>query len=697
VLGELRDSDAQNGYGPRREGVWVLARHSDENRNHGSVGAPLRQYFLRVLLICLLSCWQSGLVSATEAQDAPTYLIGFGDQLQITVWAQPDLSASATVRPDGRISIPLVEDLPAAGMTPEDLAAAIRDRLSQYVHDPLVTVTVVSGLGDPRQQIRVVGEAATPKAIAFRSGMTLLDAVAAAGGLSQQADGNGAVIVRQEDGTTHEIPVRLSDLVRNGDSTANVAMQPGDVVVIPEGFLDGEWHVTYRSTASETFSDNIDQEPDGERDAALVTRAGPGISISGSSARVVGALSMDLIGVHQTAGDDQGFSVDPAISGTSTTELSPDHLFLDLSGSVSRQLLDTREATSGSGASTANRDLVAAFSASPYLVHRIGSFADAEWRYRFSPVIVGGGGGSNGAGGASGVGNSDSLIHEASLNLKSGEDFSRLGWTLSNIGRLEDRSSENDIKSASTDLGLSYDLWQGFALLGGVGYEYRDGDEQDQDNFQGVTWRGGFQYNPNPDLSFEATYGRRNNQNSLDASLHYQVGPKTLLTASYAETLESGQGRAASNARGIVIDPNTGEPVEQQPGPFTFQDETTRRRTLEVGATHVEGNDTFGLFGLRGDSEGGSSGNENFYESHATWSHALSEELNFHALASYQHSDFSDENRRDDTYLVGTSLSYKLSDQAQAFTSYSFQTRDSTSPDESFTEHAVTIGLAVTF
>jgi polysaccharide export outer membrane protein len=660
----------------------------------------------------MLSCWQIGLVSATESQETPTYLIGPGDVLQITVWANPDLSTSTTVRPDGRISVPLVEDLPAAGKTPADLAAAIKDRLSQYLKDPLVTVMVVSGLGDTRQQIRIIGAAAAPtavgaaaapmtvgpaaapttagaaaapKAVAYRSGMTLLDAIIAAGGLSREADGNGAVIVRQEGGTTREIPVRLSDLVQKGDSTANVAMQPGDVIVIPEGFFQGDWYVSYRTTASETFSDNNDLNPDGQRDAGFVTRAGPGISINGSSARVVGAFSGDLIGVYQAGGNDAGFSVDPELTGTSTTELSPDQVFLDLSTSVHRALLDTRKATSASQASTSNTNTVATFSASPYLVHRLGDFADAEWRYRVTPVYVDGGGYSN------------SLIQQASMNLTSGEDFSLFGWTFSNIARLENRSSQGDIKSANTDLGLSYPLGGGFALLAGVGYEYRSGDQQKQDNFQGVTWRGGFQYDPSPDLNLQATYGFRNNSNNLDASLNYQVGPNTALTASYVDTLETGQGRAASNVQGIVIDPTTGQPVVQQGGPFTFQNQTTHTRTLQVGATHVAGNDSFGLFALKGNSTGGNQGDEDFYEAHVTWSRALTENLNLNALASYQHSKFNDENRTDDTYLVSTSLGYTLSSQTRAFLSYAFQLRDSTNHDDSFTENAVTVGLTVTY
>ncbi len=656
-------------YEPERLGIRLRAR----SWLGALIGAVLAGF---VLL-------PSTALQAADAELPPTYLIGPGDELQITVWDQAEISTTTTVRPDGRISIPLVEDLPAVGVTPTDLADKIAERLVEYYDEPLVTVMVMSGLGDLSQQIRIIGEAEQPKSIAYRSGMTLLDAVIASGGLSRQADGNGAVLLRHEDGKSTEIPVRLSDLIRDGDPGANMPLYPGDVIVIPEGFFEGEWHVTYRSSASETFTDNIDQERHG--DSALITRAGPGISISGSSARVTGALNADIFGVYQSGGDDEGFSVDPSISGISTTELLSDTLFFDLSASVDRQLLDSRDATSASGASTSNRDLVAAFTASPYLVHRLGDFADAEWRYRISPVFV------------DASGRSDSVTQEASIILNGGEDFSRLGWSLTNRGGIEDRSDESDIKTASTDLGLRYALWEELALIAGVGYEYRSGDDNDDDNFDGVTWRGGFEYVPHPDFSFQATYGRRDDDENLDASLNYQVGAKTSLSASYAEALETGQGRAVSNLQRLIIDPNTGLPVGVTDDPFTFEDETTRTKTLTFSLRHADGNNTFGLTGLRGSSDGGSEGDEDFYQARATWSRALSQEFSLDTSASYEHSKFEEEDRKDDTYTVGVGLNYQVSESIRSFMNYNFQKRDSTDEDETFLENAVTIGISATY
>lgn len=597
-----------------------------------------------------------------------------------------------TVRPDGRISIPLVEDLPASGKAPMDLAADIEAQLAAYLQDPLVIVTVGSGLGDLRQQIRIVGEASAPTAVAYRSGMTLLDAVIAAGGLSRQADGDGAVILRRTDDGHREIPVRLGALVRNGDSSANVLLTPGDVIIIPEGFFTGEWHVTYGASASETFTDNIDQGPKSERDAGLITRAGPDILITGESARVIAALQGSLAAVHQIGGDDEGLSIDPRIAGTSTTEISPDLVFFDLRIAASRQLLNSRDASSASGLSTSNRDFVATMTASPYLVHRLGDFANAEWRYSFSPVLVDAGN------------RSDVYSHEASLTIDSGPDFTFFGWTWTNRVGEEVRSGDSDISTASTDLGLSYALWRGFALLGGIGYEYRDGDEDDDDNFDGITWRAGFAWAPHPDLSLQATYGRRQDDESFDGSLYYRLGPKTTLRASYSEALQTSQQRAISNLGRFVIDPVTGELIDEVTGlpvdeddPFTFEDETTRTRTFRLSASHTSGRDSLQFTGLAGTNTGGSEGDEEFYVARLGWSRPLSPDIRFSAGAAYQRSDFTDEDRVDDTYSLNAGISYALSSDASAFAAYNFRTRDSSESDESYYENAVTVGIRITF
>ncbi len=164
------------------------------------------------------------------------YLIGPLDTLSIVVWRNPELSLSVPVRPDGRISTPLVEDLKALGRNPTDLARDIEKSLSKYIRDPVVTVVVTSFQGPASEQIRIIGEAARPQAIAYRQGMTLLDVMIQVGGLTDFADGNAAVLVRgAEAGKSYR--VHLKDLIRRGDISANVDVRPGDVLIIPQSWF----------------------------------------------------------------------------------------------------------------------------------------------------------------------------------------------------------------------------------------------------------------------------------------------------------------------------------------------------------------------------------------------------------------------------------------------------------------------------
>ncbi len=165
------------------------------------------------------------------------YLIGPGDQLEIFVWRNPELTQSVPVRPDGKISVPLVEDLPAADKTATQLAREIEHALSKFVRDPLVTVIVSDFQGVYQTQVRVVGQATDPQALPYRDNMTLLDVMIAVGGLTEFAAGNRSKLVRTVDGETIQATVRLEDLIRDGDISANVPVAPGDVIIIPEAWF----------------------------------------------------------------------------------------------------------------------------------------------------------------------------------------------------------------------------------------------------------------------------------------------------------------------------------------------------------------------------------------------------------------------------------------------------------------------------
>jgi polysaccharide export outer membrane protein len=165
-----------------------------------------------------------------------TYIVGAGDSITIHVWRNPDLSSTVPVRPDGKISAPLGEELVVQGKTPTQIARDIETVLEKYVRDPVVTVSVGGFVGPYSEQIRVVGAAAKPQFLPYKQQMTVLDVMIAVGGLTDFADGNKAVIVRTSEGE-RRYSVRLRDLVRNGDIGANVDMKPGDILIIPQGWF----------------------------------------------------------------------------------------------------------------------------------------------------------------------------------------------------------------------------------------------------------------------------------------------------------------------------------------------------------------------------------------------------------------------------------------------------------------------------
>lgn len=168
---------------------------------------------------------------------AQKYKIGPGDSVQIFVWRYPEVSTTVPVRPDGFISAPLLEDVPAAGKTPTELARDLEEALSVFLRDPLVTVIVQGFVGIFPEQIRILGEATQPQALPYRDGMTLLDLMITVGGVTEFADGNRAVLVRFEEGEKQQYTVRLRDLIEDADLTANVDMRPGDILLIPESWF----------------------------------------------------------------------------------------------------------------------------------------------------------------------------------------------------------------------------------------------------------------------------------------------------------------------------------------------------------------------------------------------------------------------------------------------------------------------------
>jgi polysaccharide export outer membrane protein len=191
-----------------------------------------------LVVAAVSGCATSSYPPAPPLAATPDYLYKIGplDSVQVIVWRNPEISTSVPVRPDGKITAPLIEDLPALGKDSTTLARDIEQALSKYIRDPVVTVIVTSFNGPYPEQIRVVGEAAKPQALPYRQGMTLLDLMIAVGGLTDFADGNHASIMRASEGG-RQYGVRLKDLLKRGDISANVDVKPGDILLVPQSWF----------------------------------------------------------------------------------------------------------------------------------------------------------------------------------------------------------------------------------------------------------------------------------------------------------------------------------------------------------------------------------------------------------------------------------------------------------------------------
>ncbi len=198
----------------------------------------MKRLFLVFMALAALAGCASNLPPAPRQAATPDYkyLVGPGDTLNIVVWRNPELSATVPVRPDGKITAPLIEDMIAINKNPSELAREIEAKLKRYIQDPVVTVVVQNFVGPTSEQVRIVGQASRPQALAYRQNMTLLDVMIAVGGITDFAAGNRAVLIRSSEGNK-QFGLRLRDLLKRGDVSANIELKPGDVIMIPESWF----------------------------------------------------------------------------------------------------------------------------------------------------------------------------------------------------------------------------------------------------------------------------------------------------------------------------------------------------------------------------------------------------------------------------------------------------------------------------
>ena len=452
---------------------------------------------------------------------------------------------------------------------------------------------------------------------------------------------------------------------------------------------------------TETFSDNVDLDPKGQEKAAILSDLNVSANLRTTSARVKSSWDGLFTLRFQTAGDDEGFSLLPNIAGFSNVEAVEDLFFVDISSSVSREILNRREADTES-----NRDTVQTYHVSPYLVNRFGGFASAELRYALDLFFTG----DDARGGADNE-VSDTTTQTVSFALNSGIDFRRLLWSITALASESDRSDEGDISRRLVTLDTEYAIVRSFSLLGSLGYESFEEDELNGEDFQGPTWRAGFRWRPGRRMNLVVTYGRRDDDESPGMRLTYDIGPRTRLTASYDEGLGTGDERLVSDLSLIGVDPITGELIEQPTGlpfapnnaPTSITGDLTRSKTFQAALTATRGRNSFNLNAIyrkqkdeEEDSLADPDDEEGFVFS-GSWSRRLNPRTNFSFRASFENTKFTSDDREDKDYSISTNIDYNMFRNVNAFASYAYRRRDSTLDSEEFTENRISFGLRRTF
>jgi len=449
-----------------------------------------------------------------------------------------------------------------------------------------------------------------------------------------------------------------------------------------------EWTITPTVTVGETYSDNIDLDPNESETTAFVTEVTPAISIVGNAARAQAFVNAGLTARHQTRGDDDGTQFDVDLAGTATVEAVKELLFFDARASVSQQVLDNREARS-----TSNESTVQTYEASPYLRGHFGDFADGEARYTFTQFL------SN----SSTV--SDSEIHRVDLNLGGGRDFSRILWTVDLSASKEFRTDEDDIERRDARLDLEYVFARYFSLLGSAGYQFFD-DGNPSNEIEGIVWDAGFRWQPGPRTELRATYGRHDDNNSARVNFSYQFSSRTRLIASYAEVLDTSQGQIGQNlanigvnqGAGSLINTTTGLAFDPRNSLSSIRDETTRTKTFRLDVNGSRGRNSFGAgFTIERQDVEPSGDDEDSIAVTANWGRQLQRDLNLDLRGSYENTKFSLDGREDHDYIFDGGLSYSLTTNVNASLSYGYQRRDSNVAAEEYVENSVSINVSMQF
>jgi polysaccharide export outer membrane protein len=661
----------------------------------------------------------SGTGAALPAESAPEYRIGPTDVLAVTVRNYPELSEIVRVRPDGYVSLPLIEDVRAAGRTPAQLRSDLEGRLGAFVVEPDVSVEVLDAVSGSRE-ISVIGEVSTPRSVPFTAGMTVLDVLTEVGGLSPHADGNAAVLVRPAEPSPRHIPLQLDDLIDRGDTSADLPVQPDDIIIVPRGFFAGDWRTASAVTLTQIFTDNVSLDPDGQRDPALITALTPSLQFAGTGGRITGALSAAVTGQYQAL-SHSGPSALFNILGTSTAELVRDRVFVDALGSISEEALSPTTASSTAENNDTNLTTVQAYSLSPYWLTSLKGVADVEARYIFGATLARNIGSEGNRQDSDSEQLADSITNGAVINLQTPQDIlPRVQARHSTYGSRTARFGASDVTAAGTALTPSYAVKPGLAVLASVGYDLLDAGGNE---LQGPSGGAGIRYEPSSTLTVNAFGGWQLEHPQADVRLRYEFSPQTAVGATYNDSIGVGQMNLLRNLSAIGYDPVTGRFINQQTG-FAFStalsgidisDQLTRTQVATVTAEHRRGSNDFtvGLYAARqkdvGDSdseeEDGLTDQDSVGVS-STWGRKLDPTTGLSVSLGFDYTNADDGGsaRSDDvetgtfrTVFAAVTLTRDFSDRLLGFIGYRFQQRFASETDDEFRENAVVLGVTRRF
>mgnify|MGYP006421741531 CR=1 FL=1 len=650
--------------------------------------------------------------AATPGQpaEAPLYRIGPDDVLRIEVRGEPEVSGSFPVRPDGRITLPLAGAVQAVGRTPTELRKALAERLRSYIDNPFLTVVVARAQGTLSDRIRVLGDVLPPQSLPYREGMTALDLVTALGGLPETAAGDSAYLLRRQNGERQRRDLDLDDVAAARD----VRLRPGDVVVIPEAPLRGDWRFDQFASVSQTFTDNVDLDPKGEKEAALITEVGPGISLQADLARVRGALNAAIQAERQSL-NDSSTSVEGNLAGTGTVEWLERLLFTDLSASISQERLDSGAGTSASDTNDTNQRTVQTYSASPYAIQQFGRLAQAQLRYtaNISRIDESDEDRSSDRFDRTDDSASNTVQHVGTFTLTGGPTFGRYSWTFTaqaselntsgdstddfGGGGLDD-DTDGDLSRRDVRLRNSYAILRGLSLIGDIGYQKLDSENQ-EDSFESLIWTAGFEWVPSRATRLFATVGKEDDDRTVTVEARQDLTERTRLTLRFDEDVATGQERLFT---GLPQDPDALDDFDPRVDGFTIRDDVTRTRTLSATLDSRLGRNSLGLEATyETEEEDAVDGDETEERLRfgARFARPLARDLRFSLNGSYEASDFGgsavagtgSQSIEDDDIEFNASLVYSGLQSIDLALDYAFSRRDSTRESDEFTENAVTL------